>query len=392
MEALALLARVELFSTAPPSVLEAFAAACKQRTLAAGNKLVTKGEMGSSVYVVVSGELKVHDGDLELSVITEGNVVGEFSLLDTEPRSASVTALSPSHLYELTQADFYQIVEPHPEVLMGIIRHIIARIRQQNKKLEQLVQERTLDLSANIEELMAERNRLAELDERKNEIIKIVSHDIRSPINGIASLAKMIKEDREVASNVAQVQEFSGLIHNSAISISNFVNEILDMAKLESGTTELKLEKADIYDLLQHQYSTFEPVTITKGVKLVVEAGRGTSVSVDRTAMGQAFNNLISNAIKFTPKGGTVTLRLKNEDGKAVVDVSDTGIGIPQDALPNLFDKFSRIQRKGTKGEKGTGLGMSIAKQIVDLHQGEITVASAEGKGTTFTIRLPLAA
>ncbi|MDX2061733.1 MAG: ATP-binding protein [Bacteroidia bacterium] len=396
MEALELISQVKLFSTAPVSVLQGLAEKATPIDLAAGQLLARKGDYGTSLYLVAAGTLKVHDGEVEFVHISRPDVVGEFSLLDTEPRSASITALEPSRVFELTHDNFFDVIDGHPEVLKGVLRHLVGRMRQQNEQLERKVQERTHDLSASVEETIAERNRLVELNERKNEIIRIVSHDIRSPISGIGSLAKLLKDDKDIAKDLATVQEYAALIHNSATSISSFVNEILDLAKLESGTSELKQDRLDLNDLLKAQYSTFEPVTLTKGVKLVVEAQPGTVVLGDRTALGQAFNNLIANAIKFTPKGGTVTLRLGQHAAgaqpQATVEIADTGIGIPPESLPHLFDKFSKAQRAGTKGEKGTGLGMSIAKQILELHKGTIEVASTVGKGTTFTLRLPLAA
>lgn len=230
-------------------------------------------------------------------------------------------------------------------------------------------------------------------NQKKDEMIKIVSHDIRSPLTGVANLAVLL-QDKDVASDTAQVVKYAGIMNGSVQSVLRFVNDILDLAKLESGTIELNKVSTDLNAYLKNIITGFEPLTLTKDVKLSLQSNAEVSIAVDRTKIGQAFNNLIGNSIKFTPKGGnvTVTLGKVNDAGKekAQIIISDSGIGIPKEDLPNIFEKFGKHQRTGTKGEKGTGLGMSIAKETVELHNGTINVESEVGKGTTFTILLPM--
>lgn len=399
-----LLKQLNLFEGVAPNVLDLLAAKLQKRSVAAGEIIAREGELGDSMFIIAGGKVKVHREDVTFAELGPGNLVGEFALIDTEPRSASLTALEPTELYVLSRADFSAVVATHTEALLGIARYIVRRMRTANDKIlaeakqrEEILQlkvaERTKDLSEQIEESIRINSKLTQVNQHKDDIIKIVSHDIRSPVSGINNLAALLV-DPDIASDKAQVMNYGKLIASSASSVTKFVNDILDSAKLESGTTELTKARLDLLDFLKGQAATFEPLTITKGVKLKLDLSGSLVIQADRSKLSQAFNNLISNSIKFTPKEGTVELGLRQieHEGKPFAEarITDTGIGIPAEAIPTLFEKFNKIQRTGTSGEKGTGLGMSIAKQIIDLHQGDIIVESVVNKGTTFRILLPL--
>lgn len=399
-----LLKQLNLFEGVAPNVLDLLAAKLQKRSVAAGEIIAREGELGDSMFIIAGGKVKVHREDVTFAELGPGNLVGEFALIDTEPRSASLTALEPTELYVLSRADFSAVVATHTEALLGIARYIVRRMRTANDKIlaeakqrEEILQlkvaERTKDLSEQIEESIRINSKLTQVNQHKDDIIKIVSHDIRSPVSGINNLAALLV-DPDIASDKAQVMNYGKLIAQSSSAVTKFVNDILDSAKLESGTTELTKARLDLLDFLKGQAATFEPLTITKGVKLKLDLSGSLVIQADRSKLSQAFNNLISNSIKFTPKEGTVELGLRQieHEGKPFAEarITDTGIGIPAEAIPTLFEKFNKIQRTGTSGEKGTGLGMSIAKQIIDLHQGDIIVESVVNKGTTFRILLPL--
>ncbi|MCS6903921.1 MAG: ATP-binding protein [Bacteroidia bacterium] len=257
--------------------------------------------------------------------------------------------------------------------------------------MENLVIERT-------QEVFETNRKLTQVNAYKDQMINIVSHDIRSPLSGILNLAQLM-QDKEIASNPSQVIRNCQIIQNSADTVIKFVNDILDLAKLESGTMTLNKTTIDLDSYLKNIITSFEALTLTKGVKLELQSKGELKIKADSTTLAQAFNNLIANAIKFTPKGGRVTVGLNSieQNGKpfAQITVEDTGIGIPKEALPTIFEKLNKYQRSGTKGEKGTGFGLSIAKQVIELHNGTITVDSEENKditqkGTTFTILLPI--
>ncbi len=249
--------------------------------------------------------------------------------------------------------------------------------------LQEIVAQRTEKLQETLEDLMA-------ANSHKDRIIQIVSHDIRSPLSGIANLSKDL-QDPDIADQPETVKKFGGIISNSASTLMNLVNDILDLAKLESGSVILNKETVQIGDFLGKLVQLNTPMAEKKGINLHVDGGDNFEVKLDKSKMTQAINNLMSNAVKFTPQGGDVILKYDQQGDRAVIEVADTGVGIKADDLDSLFEKFTNVQRKGTKGEKGTGLGMSIAKEIIEMHEGKIGVSSEVGSGTTFTIKLPLA-
>lgn len=310
---------------------------------------------------------KLH-GFVGLPVINQGRLIAVLFLenIDQEPtytpeRVALLKSLASKSTIALSNA--------------YLIDRLEGAVETRNEKLEEAY------------------NNLLALNSHKDKILQIAAHDIRSPLSGVSNLAGLL-QDPDNAKNSEQVLKYGGIIANSTQTILNLVNDILDLAKLEGGNVIMNPETVELKAYLTGLLAVHQAQVMTKGVKLHLQGAGELQVSVDKSKMGQAINNLVTNAIKFTPEGGDVIVRYgtTEADGQtwASIEVADTGVGIPAEKLPTLFDKFTKAQRSGTKGEKGTGLGLSIAKEIVEMHRGKITVASDEGQGTTFTILLPL--
>lgn len=250
------------------------------------------------------------------------------------------------------------------------------------ENLEDKIAVRTQKLTETLEQLMA-------VNSHKDKMVQIVSHDIRSPISGVAEIAGFLTNP-ETASDKDKVMRYAKLIQQEANNVVKFVSDILDLAKLESGTILVNKEAGSLKKFLEQVATRFQTQSIAKQINLELALKEDITCAFDSSKLEQALSNLLSNAFKFTPKGGKVTLGLQKEGVFAKITVSDTGIGVPKEDLPKLFEKFGVKQRKGTSGEKGTGLGMSIAWQIVKLHGGTIEVQSEVQKGTTFTVYIPI--
>ncbi|HRE56616.1 MAG TPA: hybrid sensor histidine kinase/response regulator [Candidatus Kapabacteria bacterium] len=235
--------------------------------------------------------------------------------------------------------------------------------------------------------------KLTIMNDEKDRLMQIVSHDLRSPLGGIKGLSEILKNGEE-AEIPEIVREFSEIIVQTSDTLLNLVNDLLDLAKIESGKQRLNVVNFDIISILQNSVRLQEKVAQSKGLQLVFQHSLPQSpfvVTADEPKITQVINNLLSNAIKFTPKGGSVFVTLSaHNDTQLCITVKDTGIGIPPEHLPKVFEKFGNHQRSGTSGEKGTGLGMTIVKRFVELHDGTIDVQSQQGVGTTFTIILPI--
>lgn len=246
-------------------------------------------------------------------------------------------------------------------------------------------------LHDSLEKLVLEQSRtLVASDSQKDEIIRIVSHDIRSPLTGIVNLSQLFQED-SIASDPERIKEYGAIIQQSARTILSLVNDILDLSRLESGKIILHKDSTNAYDLLNTLVETFLPNAITKEIKIIqdYESLKDVTLNVDKTKILQALGNFVANALKFTPKGGEIRIKGQLKGDKVEIRIEDTGIGIEKDQIPKIFEKFSSHQRSGTGGEKGTGLGLSIAKELITIHGGTIDVESEVGKGTSFIITLP---
>ncbi len=248
--------------------------------------------------------------------------------------------------------------------------------------LEEKIAIRTQHLTETLEQLIA-------VNSHKDKMIQIVSHDVRSPISGVAELAGFLTNP-STAEDKEKVIKYATLIQKEANNVVKFVSDILDLAKLESGTILVNKEKNSLTKFLKEIALRFEAQSITKQITFDIQLNNEVECAFDSSKLQMAVSNILSNAFKFTPKGGKVAMSLSKDHHFAIISISDTGIGIPNEDLPKIFEKFGAKQRKGTSGEKGTGLGMSIAWQVVQLHGGTIDVKSEVGKGTTFNIYIPL--
>jgi signal transduction histidine kinase len=229
--------------------------------------------------------------------------------------------------------------------------------------------------------------RLRDLDALKDDFIALVSHELRTPLTSIQGYTEFLLQD---ATDEAQ-RNFLHVIDRNAKRLLEIVNELLMIAQLESG--ELSLEPAEhpAADLLADAVACAQPAAEAKGITVELECEPETTILADRTRLGQVVDNLISNAIKFTPDDGSIHVSCGADAAGAVIAVADTGIGIPADEGDRLFTRFFRTTNARAAHIPGTGLGLAISRAIVESHRGTLTFESVEGSGTTFYIRLPAA-
>jgi signal transduction histidine kinase len=170
--------------------------------------------------------------------------------------------------------------------------------------------------------------------------------------------------------------------------LQRIIDDLLTLSRLDAGRLELELVPLDVGDVLEDVREAVEPLAGERQIRIGLEAAPSLTVPGDRVRLEQALGNLVSNAVKFSPAGETVRLRALREDGQALVEVCDSGVGIPKDEIPELMQRFYRASTAGTV--EGTGLGLAISREIIEHHQGRVEVESEEGVGSTFRVRLPL--
>ena len=239
------------------------------------------------------------------------------------------------------------------------------------------------------ERIKAERE-LKETMEIKSQFISTVSHELRTPLTSIQESIIIVAD--EIAGKINKDQKnFLSIARRNIERISRLIDEVLDFQKLSANKMTFYIEPNDISQVINDACHTMTPHAKKKKVNLSVKLDRDLpQVNFDSDRVIQVLTNLISNAIKFTPEKGCVCVSAKQQGEDLAVSVSDTGMGVPKEALSKIFDQFSRVHQSNQQ-IKGTGLGLAIVKKIVDAHNGRIEVESELGKGTTFTMFLPLA-
>jgi len=227
-----------------------------------------------------------------------------------------------------------------------------------------------------------------EVEEMKDEFFSTISHQLRTPLFSIQGFVRLIL-DNEVPDEETQ-REFLQIINRQSEQLTQLVNNLLNISRLESGALELEQEPVSLGDVLQQTVSKLRSIAQGKDITLTAELpARLPTVTGDRSWLEQVVTNLVGNAIKFTPEGGRVTVRASQSNGEILVEVSDTGIGIPADSLDRIFTKYYRVPDESGERPEGTGLGLHIAKKIVEAHGGRIWAESTLGEGSTFRFTLP---
>jgi len=230
---------------------------------------------------------------------------------------------------------------------------------------------------------------LRELDRLKGDFINSASHELRTPLTSITGYAEFLED--EVGGPLTMDQRaFVTQIQEGAKRLQRIVDDMLDFARLEAGSFKLVMREADLGLLVQEELAFVQPQAQEAKVTLRTELpSEPVHVSMDPSRIGQVFLNLLGNAIKFTPAGGEVAIALRNERDGVRVEVRDTGIGIAEEHLGRLFQKFFQVDPSMTREHGGAGLGLSIAKALVEAHGGRIGVTSRVGTGSTFWFTLP---
>ncbi|MFC2092746.1 ATP-binding protein [Bacteroidota bacterium] len=229
--------------------------------------------------------------------------------------------------------------------------------------------------------------KLHEIDEMKSNFFANISHEFRTPLTLILGpMKEIIDRTKEL-----KTKEEAEIAHKSANRLHGLVNQLLDLSKLEAGSMKLRTYKENIIPILKGLVLSFASLTERKNITLNFKSQEEVLVVfTDRDKVEKIVTNILSNAFKFTDEGGRIDVNVRSSNGKVEITVSDTGIGIPKEKLDKIFDRFYQTDDTHNRKAEGTGIGLALTKELVELHKGEIKVESEEEKGTTFTISFPL--
>jgi signal transduction histidine kinase len=235
-------------------------------------------------------------------------------------------------------------------------------------------------------QLIVQNERLREADRLKDEFVALISHDLRTPLTSITGYVELaLEEDLD-----DDVRGYLNVVTRNSERLLGLVSDLLFVARLQIGEISLERGEVDLADVLRDGIRSLEPRAVAKGVRLTCDFDSVPVVHADRARLLQVVDNLVSNAVKFTPSGGHVHVSLGSNGASACVEVVDTGIGIGAEDQPRLFQRFYRAQSAVERQVPGTGLGLYISRVIAEAHDGSLTVDSELGRGSTFRLDVPL--
>jgi signal transduction histidine kinase len=257
-------------------------------------------------------------------------------------------------------------------------------IERWNRELEKKVEERTLEVQSQAE-------RIAELAKQKDELLGMVAHDLRTPLTGLLGFSEIALQGLSSNAPTERVREDLEVIRATAVEMNDLLSDLLDVSKIEAGKLAIDPVATDLGELVEDSRRRYVLWADSKKIDFRIQVvGALPKVALDPRRIQQVLNNLVSNAIKFSSRGDTVTLAIASADTAVEISVTDTGQGIAPEDAARLFARFEQGSSKATRGEHGTGLGLAIAKKIVELHGGRIWVDSKKGVGSRFAFSLPL--
>ena len=370
-----LLKRIHLFTDLNRPALKKIADLLEEMEYQKGHYVFKKGEEGEAVYIISSGKVSVRDDDFIFGYLRDGDVFGEYALIDNKARSASIYAEEQLNLLRLSKKNFTKVLADNREVQLGLLRMFVNRLREQDKMEKQLSQQNN--------QIRKQKESLEELNEEKNHLMAIIAHDLRNPLASTLSLADLLRSESETFSE-DQVICINGII-KALHRMSDMVQRILDVRTIEAKDDKLQLEKIDLSELMNQVYQNFKSKISKKELNPILNLN-SIHVEVDKHYLLQILENLVSNAIKFSPPNKSIYLNLWSNQGKAYIGIKDEGPGLSEEDQKKLFQKYQRLSAEPTGGESSTGIGLSIVKKYTELMNGEVWCESELGKGSKFIL------
>jgi signal transduction histidine kinase/DNA-binding response OmpR family regulator len=243
-----------------------------------------------------------------------------------------------------------------------------------------------------IEQLKESNSRLVEANRHKSVFLASMSHELRTPLNAILGFSELLMDSSDGQFPISTRKHFLEQIHSSGKHLLGLINDILDLSKIEAGQMELRLQAVSVPEIVAQVLATIEPLAVAKGINVSAGSVDAGEIFADPGKVRQMLLNLVANAIKFTPPAGAVVVGALRKQGVVELSVSDTGIGIDEPDQERVFHEFQQVDSGIGRQQNGTGLGLTLTRRFAHLHGGDVTLRSELGKGSVFTILLPIEA
>lgn len=370
------------FPGIPESEAEEMISAGKVREYPPDTVLCHEGAIESTFYIILDGEVQVtkfiNDAEARfLKYLEPGDFFGEMALIQNSPRSATVMTKVPTTVLEINKEAFTDLFKRSTSVSLALAREVSRRLRENNEMAIE-------DLRIKAKELADAYQQLAELDYARREFLTTIAHELRTPLTAANGFLQVIRmgELQEEALNAAL-----DTVTRNIQDIITLTNDILFLQEMDLILPEFQM--TDVGGLVAHAVEQERTRAERNGVGFIINiAPNIPAISADPKSLERAIIAILDNAIKFSPEGGDVIIDVGHADSHVWVTVTDHGVGIPHEMMPRIFERFFHMDQVGVHMFRGLGLGLSIARQVIEQHGGMIDVKSTLGKGSTFTIWL----
>jgi signal transduction histidine kinase len=353
------------------------------RAYPAGAVICREGDTGDTFYIIESGTVEISkqlDGETSRILGREGvgEFFGELALVQGVPRAATVTAIEDTELLEISKEDFNLYIERNPAMAAAIMRAVAARLRDADQRAIAELRRKNAELREAYDDLRRE-------IKRRGEFLTTVSHELRTPLTSVKGYLHLLK------GGTLKDAEFDwavGTLTRNVDRIVQLVNSILMLEEIEVVVPQMELINLEsiVRGIVEQQTSRARE----SGLNILAEIETGLPrLRGDESTLSQAINALLDNAIKFSPDGGDIVVKVRRDGRHAVIVVTDPGVGIEPDVIGHIFDRSHLRDEKDDVLFDGIGIGLPLVRAVAQHHDGTIDVESQPGKGSTFTVRLP---
>lgn len=346
--------------------------------------LCHEGQFETVFYIIMQGNVVVSKviNDSETRVLkrlTAGDFFGEMAIIHDAPRAATVSTVTPTVVLALEKEAFSNLLEENSSISLAMVREVSRRLRENDEMAIE-------DLREKASELAAAYQQLAEQEVARNEFLTVLAHEMRTPLMAANGYLQIVQSGMLRDADLKSAIE---TISHHMQDITSLVNNLLFLQEMKLILPDL--QPSDLGGIVSSSIRQYQPTAAKNNVEFVCTLpAEKIVVRSSPKSLERAFSAILDNAIKFSPQGGPVAIELGSEADQAWVRIIDHGVGISPEALPHIYDRFFHTDQIGGNLFRGIGLGLSIAREIIQQHGGRIEVESREGAGSTFTIYLPV--
>jgi len=363
-----------------PAEVEELISNCRVQSYEPGKVLCRENATEDIFYMILDGEVQVtklvnNTENRLLNTLSPGDFFGEMGLIHNAPRAAMVTTLTPVIVLELDKQGFDRVLKNSASVSLAMVREISHRLRENDQMAIE-------ELRVRASELAQAYQKLAEQELARRDFLTNVAHELRTPLMSASGYLQLLQKG---AMSGGQLQTAVDTVDRNVRQIVTLVNDILFLQEMDLVLSEF--QPVDLGEVSRNVIEKYKGKAADKKIALTLRGSQNLpTIPGDARSLERALMALVDNALKFSPHGGDVEIQIESTREKLLVMVRDQGIGIASEALPRIFDRFYHIERHDNDLYSGIGLGLAIARQVIEQHNGALEVSSTPGKGSVFTM------